>query len=97
MSTITLTAAQLSKLLTDAAEAGAAKVLARLQPKTDLVSQHEAWRQFGRKTVEGWVADGLIIPRRTGSSRNSKLVYSLSELKALTSAIDTASVIRLGK
>ena len=84
-------------MLAAAAEAGAAKVLARLTPADDLVSQNEAYRQFGRRTVEAWVAEGLITPQRAGTAENSKRFYSLAELSSLAHAEKTVGMIKVRK
>ena len=91
--TMSITTDQLTSLLTAAAEAGAARVAAMLQPSDELISQRTAWEEFGRGTVEGWVANGMVKPRRVGASRNSKVLYSRSELKSLASAIRTSAAI----
>ncbi len=86
---MTLTEDSLVRMLTAAAEAGAAKVLAVLQPGEDYISQNEAYRQFGRGTVERWVKDCKVTPRRVGGKR----LYSLSELRNLCRALEVSDII----
>ena len=80
------------EMLTTAAELGAAKVTAEVMPQRDLISQNEAYRRFGRRTVEHLKTRGLS-PRRMGEAANSKLAYSLSELRSMTAALDTADMV----
>lgn len=91
--TIKLSERDLVALLTNAAQAGAARIAATLAPTQDLITQNEAYRTFGRRTVEQWVERGYITPRRLGEAANSRRAYSLAELRSLTAAIDTSSMI----
>lgn len=89
---ITLTEHELTKMLTTAAEMGASKAIGQLRPDGDIITQNEAYRQFGRRTIERLKERGLR-PRRIGTAANSKLAYSLADIKSLTTAIDTADMI----
>ena len=93
MITLTITEHDLVKLMTAAAEAGAAKVAAAFRPSEDLICQNEAWRRYGKRIVQGWVERGLVKPRKVGISTNSKLVYSASELHALCRALEVSDII----
>lgn len=80
-------------MLVDAAEAGAARVAARLMPHEDMISQNEAFRRYGRRTVETWVKRGLVKPRKVGTAVNSRIVYSQGELHSLCRALETSEII----
>ena len=80
-------------MLVEAAEAGAARVAALLRPDEDLVSQNEAYRRYGRRTVENWVKRGLLKPRKVGTAVNSRVKYSLSEMHSLCSALEASDII----
>lgn len=89
---IQLTERELAAMLTTAAEMGAAKAIGQLRPDGDIITQNEAYRQFGRRAIENLKKRGLR-PRRLGTAANSKLAYSLADIKSLTTAIDTADMI----
>lgn len=93
MTTVTITTEDLQRMLTAAAEAGAAKVAAMLRPEEDLLSQREAWAIYGRGTVEGWVESGLVRPRRGGTAANSKRLYSRADLQTLATAAKNAPAL----
>lgn len=93
MTTVTISTEDLQRMLTAAAEAGAAKVAAMLRPAEDLLSQREAWNIYGRGTVEGWVESGLVKPQRGGTAANSKRLYSRAELQTLATAKQTATAL----
>lgn len=72
---------------------GAAKAIATLEPKSDQLTQRQAYaflrkrdEEFGGQWVHGeaWlkrkVQDGSIKPRRKGTKPNSPLIYSKAEL-----------------
>ena len=48
--------------------------------KKETVTQAEAWRRFGRGTVERWRSQLRIIPKRVGER---KLIYDYRKLKEL--------------
>ena len=79
----------LVSLLQTAAEAGAAKVAAMFKPSEDLISQREACRRYGRGTVERWVREGKVSPRRVGG----KCLYSAAQLQSLCRALEVADII----
>ena len=93
METYTLTQKDLTALLTAAAEAGAARIAAQLSPQDEYISQREAWRTFGRSTVEQWVADGSIRPQLMGNAANSRKAYKRSELNVLATARKASELV----
>lgn len=68
-------------------ELGAANYAKRLAPGKDLISQREAYRQFGEARVKDWERRGLINGKiRSGSASNSKILYSIAELLSIETA-----------
>ena len=80
---VTLDLYQLKNLCMDMASLGAANFLKEIQPVKDLISQREAYRQFGETRVKRWKEQGKIVPERNGGQRTSKLLYSRAELMAI--------------
>lgn len=81
------------KFLQDVAACGAAKAIASLEPKSDQLTQRQAYaflrrrdEEFGGQWEHGeaWlkrkVQDGSITPRRKGTKLNSPLIYSKAEI-----------------
>lgn len=75
------------------AACGAAKAIATLEPKSDQLTQRQAYaflrkrdEEFGGRLEHGeaWlkrkVQDGSLHPRRKGKSLNSPLIYSKAEI-----------------
>lgn len=59
------------------------RVIQELRPGSDLVSQHEAIRMWGRKQIDRWRNEHRLVPRRMGGAKNAKLCYSIAEMRAL--------------
>ncbi len=74
---------EIKNLCKDMAELGVATYLKNMAPGSDLISQREAYKQFGEARVKLWRKDGLISPHRTGGSPNSTVRYSRAELLAI--------------
>ena len=76
----------IKELMISCAELGAATVLKTLQPKSDDLTQNEAFDKFG----SGWVKEckrrGLITGKRKGPAKNSPIYYSKAELMAVRNA-----------
>lgn len=79
--------------LQNVAACGAAKAIATLEPKSDQLTQRQAYvflrkrdTEFGGRQEHGeaWlkrkVQDGSIKPRRKGTKTNSPLIYSKAEI-----------------
>lgn len=66
--------------LAGAAAAGVAEYIAKVSPARDLISQTEAYEEFGRARVSKWLDRGLVNPIRANSSPNSKRYYSRAEM-----------------
>lgn len=74
---------ELKNLCKDMAELGAANYAKMLYPAKDIISQREAFRQFGEARVKDWIRRGLISGTRNGASENSKILYSRADLLAV--------------
>lgn len=59
----------------------AAALVREMHPGHDELTQRQAWEEFKKKRVERWVEEGLIKPRRTGSAKNARRMYSRLELQ----------------
>lgn len=77
---------QFKKLLREAAELGVANYIKTMQPKSDSVSQREAFRLYGESRVRGWLHDKMVTAMKTGHSDNSRIWYSRAELMAADTA-----------
>lgn len=80
---ITLELYELKNLCKDMAELGAANYAKMLFPAKDLISQREAYKQFGEARVKDWLKRELINWVRNGSGQKSKKLYSRAELMAV--------------
>lgn len=63
-----LTSHQLQLLLQDAAEMGAIQALSKIGKVRPYLKKSQAFRRYGRKNVEYWIALGLITPRKDGGN-----------------------------
>ena len=72
-----------SEIIQEAIKLGALEAKKILEPKSDEMSQREAYDEFGRRFVEDAVKKGNITMIRKGSGRNSKIIYSRSELSKI--------------
>lgn len=77
---------EFKKLLREAAELGVANYIKTMQPKSDSVSQREAFRLYGESRVRGWLHDKMVTAIKTGHSDNSRIWYSRAELMAADTA-----------
>lgn len=62
---------QLSTLLEQAATLGAIKALASSGATKPFLKKSEAYRLYGRSTVERWFKEGLLTPIKDGSDSAS--------------------------
>jgi hypothetical protein len=76
----------IKELMIDCAEIGAAKVLKTLEPKSDELTQREAFEKFGQGWVRDCVKRGLIKGQRKGPAKNSPVYFSKTELMAVRNA-----------
>ncbi len=63
---INLTSHQLQLLLQDAAEMGAIQALSKVGKIRPFLKKSQAFRLYGRKNVEYWIAVGLLKSRKDG-------------------------------
>lgn len=69
------------------AELGAIGVLIKTGHLRPYLKKSEAFRLFGRKHVEHWIADGLITLRKDGDQSASWRIDRL-EIEAVAKAVD---------
>lgn len=89
----TLELFELKNLIMDMAELGAANYAKMVSPVSDTLSQREAYHHFGESRVKRWVYEGLVYPKRSGTSKNSKKLYSRIDLIAAEKAINFGKII----
>ena len=77
----------LSSLLEKAAEMGAKHALCNIGKLKPYLKKSEAFRLFGRKHVERWIAADLITPRKDGDHSAAWRIDRL-ELEALQNAVE---------
>ena len=83
----------IKELMTGCAELGAANLMKSLQPKSDELTQNEAFEKFGQGWVRTCVKRELIKGKRKGPAKNSPIYYSKSELVAVR---NSEKLARLG-
>ena len=71
-------------IISEAAKMGAAEAVKRIDPHSDLISQRQAFREFGKAFVVS-NADSLTTLRK-GAASNSTRYYSRAELVQLLAA-----------
>lgn len=91
--TIALDLYQLKNICMEMAELGAANFVKQTAPVEDLISQREAYRQFGEARVKRWKQEQRVVPERGGESRQSKVLYSRAELMAVDKSEKINSMI----
>ena len=65
----------------------AAAIVRQTRPHDDLISQRQAYEEYGRRWIEQRTApQGVLTPVRQGGAKNSKLMYSRFEIASLIEA-----------
>ena len=82
----TLELYEFKNLIMEMSEIGVANYVKMVAPKSDIISEREAFRKFGEAKVKQWVRDGNIDFKRMGSSKNSRKNYSYSQLITIAKA-----------
>ena len=75
----------LEKLLAEAAEMGARVALSRVGKLRPYLKKSEAFRLYGRRNVEHWIAQGLVTARKDGDHSASWRIEWL-EIEAVCKA-----------
>jgi len=83
---ITLELYEFKNLIMEMSEVGAANYAKTITPQTDTFSERQAFKMFGETNVRRWVSDGNINYKRVGPSKNSRKIYSYSQLLAIAKA-----------
>lgn len=74
---------ELKTMILELSELGAANYAKVVFPAKDLISQRQAYRDYGEARVKRWVKMGLISSHRNGSTIRSKILYSRAELMSV--------------
>ena len=88
---MTATEYSIRELLQDCVEMGAARILKELKPKSDDLTQREAFKKFGEAWVRECYSKGLIKKKRKGVHKNSPVYYSNSELLNLRATLKASA------
>lgn len=57
----------MEKILRAASELGALRAMIQTGKLKPYIKKSDAFRQYGRKNVERWIAGGLVTPRKDGN------------------------------
>jgi len=76
----------IKELMTSCSEMGAANYAKSIQPKSDDMTQNEAFEKFGQGWVRSHVKNDLIRGYRKGPAKNSPIYYSKTELMTVRNA-----------
>lgn len=78
------TTAEMFNEVLSAADLLAAAILKRMRPGEDEITQRQAYDEYGRKWImRNTYPEGVLRPRRIGGAKNSRLMYSRTEIAAL--------------
>ena len=80
-----------SEIIQEAIRIGVMEAQRILAPKSDELSQREAYAEFGKAFVDKMVADGKVGYVRKGMDKKCKKIYSRAEL---TEAMAERNVLR---
>ena len=85
-----------SEIIQEAIKIGVMEATRILTPKSDELSQREAYAEFGKAFVDKMVADGKVGYVRKGMDKKCKKTYSRAELtKAMAERKVLRCIIRL--
>lgn len=90
---ITLEFFELKNLGMEMAELGAASYAELMAPAKDLISQRNAYCDYGEARVKRWVHQDMVNTVRSGNSRRPKVLYSRAELMDLDKQEKLNSII----
>lgn len=76
----------MQNVLLNMADLVACAIVKRQKPMADLVSRTALGKEFGRAWVTKKEAQGLLVGKRSGAGRNSKILFSRCEAVALLEA-----------
>ena len=74
------------KMIVTAFQVGFQRAMDTVGEKLMHISQNKAWKIYGRKRVEGWIADGLIPQKQEGKGKTSTIRYEVARLMELDSS-----------
>lgn len=78
--------------VTQAVDAGVQQYIRTIEPDQDIIKQSDAKRYISKlgykpSTLQRWVNARLLTPVKTGDAQNASVVYSLTDIKTLISAL----------
>ena len=78
--------------VTQAVDAGVQQYIRTIEPEQDIIKQSEAKRYIAKlgyrpAMLQRWVNARLLTPVKTSDSQNGSVVYSLTDIKTLISAL----------
>lgn len=76
----------IKELMISCAELGALSCMKSLQPKTDDITQLQAYKKFGEGWIKSCLKKDLIQKSRRGTAKNSPIYFSKIELLAVRNA-----------
>lgn len=79
-------------LLSEAAELGAIKALAKAGVIRPFINKSEAFKLYGRTNIEKWLKAGLITPRKDGA-KSCQWRLERSELETVAKANNWSAYI----
>lgn len=85
-----LSFAELKDLMTISSEAGAKKAMIELGHISPTISKAQAYRMYGKGTVDRWIRESLIKPEKDGTN-SSKMRIDRLEIDRISKASNRAS------
>lgn len=85
-----LSFAQLQSLLSEAAEQGAKKALISVGKISPFISRSEAYRRYGKRQVDRWIAEGIVSVIKDGTN-TSKTRIDLMQIETVAKASNRIS------
>lgn len=93
-----ITLNQLRNIISASADIGVQRYIKTRDPEDDRIKQEDAKRYLEKMgyqpiMLKRWRKDNLLVPVKTGDSRNSAVWYSLTEIKELIFSLQTHALI----
>ncbi|TKC01221.1 helix-turn-helix domain-containing protein [Pedobacter cryotolerans] len=91
---LTMSQTMLQRLLQDAADLGAQRAMQSVGAIKPYLSKAEAYKMYGEYTVERWIKEGLITPRKDGT-HSSKWRIDRIEIEAISKTSNRPSYLKI--
>jgi len=90
---------ELRTIISSSVDAGVQNYIKTKEPENDRIKQADAKRYiekvgFQPVMLRKWVDERLLTPQKSGSSQNSAVWYSLSEIKELIFTLKAQEIMR---